>query len=71
MPNQFSITPSFDFAWFGLHLPVSMNEYSGFKAGFATRLGPLTVGITDFRPLFATGENRGVEFYTELSPCFI
>ncbi|MDG1842270.1 MAG: DUF5723 family protein [Crocinitomicaceae bacterium] len=64
MPNQFSITPSFDFAWFGLHLPISMNEYSGFKAGVATRLGPLTVGITDFRPLFATGENRGVEFYT-------
>ncbi len=64
LPNQFSITPSFDFAWFGLHLPISMNEYSGFKAGVATRLGPLTVGITDFRPLFATGENRGVEFYT-------
>ena len=57
IPNQFSITPSFDFAWFGLHLPVSVNEYSGFKAGVAA-LGPLTIGITDFKPLFATGKIR-------------
>ena len=64
IPNQFSITPSFDFAWFGMHFPVSFNEYSGLKAGIATRLGPLTVGITDYKPLFATGENRGLEFYT-------
>ena len=64
MANQFSITPSFDYAWFGIHLPISMNEYSGFKAGIATRLGPLTVGMTDFRTLFARGQVRGVEFYT-------
>jgi len=61
--NQLSITPSFDHAWFGLHLPISMNKYSGFKAGIGTRLGPLTVGVTDFRALFATGKVRGAEFY--------
>ena len=60
--NQLSITPSFDHAWFGLHLPISMNKYSGFKAGVGTRLGPLTIGVTDFRALFATGEVRGAEF---------
>lgn len=64
MANQFSITPSFDYAWFGFHLPISMNEYSGFKAGIATRLGPLTLGMTDFRTLFARGQVRGIEFYT-------
>ena len=61
--NQLSITPSFDHAWFGVHLPISMNKYSGLKAGLGTRLGPLTIGVTDFRALFATGKVRGAEFY--------
>jgi len=64
--NQWSITPSFDYAWFGLHIPVSINSYSGFKAGIATRLGPLTVGMTDFKTLFATGQVRGAEFFAGL-----
>ncbi len=61
--NQFSITPSFDYAWFGLHVPLSINEYSGFKAGIGARLGPLTIGVTDYRLLTATGKIRGAEFY--------
>lgn len=64
--NQWSITPSFDYAWFGLHVPVSINSYSGFKAGLATRLGPLTLGMTDFKTLFATGQVRGAEFFAGL-----
>jgi len=40
-----------------------MNSYSGFKAGLATRLGPLTLGVTDFRTLFAAGQVRGAEFF--------
>ena len=64
--NQWSITPSFDYAWFGLHVPVSINSYSGFKAGVATRLGPLTLGMTDFKTLFATGQVRGAEFFAGL-----
>ncbi|MBM3184816.1 MAG: OmpA family protein [Bacteroidetes bacterium] len=64
--NQFSITPSFDYAWFGIHLPISVNKYSGFKAGAATRLGPLTIGVTDFRTLFARGKVRGAEVFVGL-----
>jgi len=64
--NQFSLTPSFDHTWFGLHLPISYNQYSGFKAGVATRLGPLTVGCTDFRTLLATGKVSGAEFFLGL-----
>lgn len=64
--NQFSITPSFDHAWFGLHLPQSYNKFSGFKSGVGMRLGPLTVGVTDFRTLFATGKVRGAEVYAGL-----
>lgn len=65
-PNQFSITPSFDHAWVGVHLPISYNKFSGFKAGLGTRLGPLTVGVTDFKTLFATGKIKGAEFYAGL-----
>ena len=66
VPNQFSITPSFDWSWFGLFLPISMNEYSGFKTGLASRLGPLSIGVTDFRTLFSVGKVRGAEFYLGL-----
>lgn len=66
-PNQISVTPSFDHAWFGLHLPLSYNKYSGFKAGVATRLGPLTVGVNDFRVLFASGSKlRGAGVFAGL-----
>lgn len=64
--NQLSITPSFDHAWFGLHVPMSINKYSGFKTGLATRLGPITVGVTDIRTLFAFGKIKGAEFYAGL-----
>ena len=66
VPNQISVTPSFDFAWFGVHVPISMNSYSGFKVGAATRLGPLTVGLTDFRTLMAKGKVSGAEFFMGL-----
>lgn len=64
--NQFSLTPSFDYAWFGLGVPVSFNKYSGFKAGLASRLGPITIGVTDFKTLFATGKVNGAEIYAGL-----
>lgn len=65
--NQFSVTPSFDHAWIGVHLPVSYNAYSGLKAGLGTRLGPLTIGVNDFRVLFATGKKvRGAGVYAGL-----
>lgn len=64
--NQFSITPSFDHSWFGIHLPLAYNKYSGFRAGLGTRLGPLTVGVTDFKTLFASGKVRGTGIYAGL-----
>lgn len=66
VPNQVSVTPMFDYAWFGLGVPLSYNKYSGFKAGLGARLGPLTVGVTDFRTLLATGKVSGAEIYAGL-----
>ncbi len=64
--NQFSVTPSFDHVWIGAHLPISYNTYSGLKSGLGLRLGPLTVGTTDFRTLFAAGKIKGAEVYAGL-----
>ena len=66
VPTQFAITPSFDQAWFGFYVPVSVNQYSGWKMGMAARLGPLTVGFTDVRSMFAVGKVRGTELYAGL-----
>lgn len=66
VPNQITITPSFDIAGIGLHLPISYDKYSGLRSGIATRLGPLTMGITDYRSLLARGKVRGVELYAGL-----
>lgn len=67
VPNQIAITPSFDHAWFGLHLPLSYNKYTGFKAGIGTRLGPLTIGVNDFGFLFASGKKvNGAALYAGL-----
>jgi outer membrane protein OmpA-like peptidoglycan-associated protein len=67
VPNQFTLTPSFDHAWFGLHVPLSYNGYSGFKAGIGTRLGPLTLGVNDFNVLFASGKKiNGAAVYAGL-----
>lgn len=64
--NQFTVTPSYDHAWFGVHLPISYNKYSGLKSGIGMRLGPLTAGVTDFRTLFAAGKIKGAEVYAGL-----
>ncbi len=66
VPSQVSITPTFDYAWAGIGIPISYNTYSGFKAGLGARLGPLSVGVTDFRTLFASGKVSGAEVYAGL-----
>ncbi len=66
VPNQISVTPSFDYAWAGVGIPMSYNKYTGFRAGIGARLGPLTIGVNDFRTLFAAGKVRGAGVYAGL-----
>jgi outer membrane protein OmpA-like peptidoglycan-associated protein len=61
--NQFSITPSFDSPYFGVYMPISMNQYSGMKYGLATRIGPVILGITDMKTLLAKNNVSGIELY--------
>lgn len=66
MPNQFSITPSYDYKWAGIGIPVSYNSYSGVRVGLGLRLGPLTVGVPDLKTLFPGGKIRGAGIYAGL-----
>lgn len=66
-PNYISVTPSFDHAWFGVHLPFVYNKYTGFKSGVGVRLGPITAGVTDWGVLFASGHKKnGATVYAGL-----
>lgn len=51
--SNFSITPKYDHAWFGLYLPVSYDLLGNFNFGTTLRLGPLVVGTQDLLGLFA------------------
>ena len=66
MPSQYSITPTYDYKWAGVGVPVSYNTYSGVKVGLGLRLGPLTVGVPDLKTIFPGGKVRGAGFYAGL-----
>ena len=44
----FSIAPRYDYKWFGLGIPFSVNLDEGKNLGVNLRLGPLVVGTADF-----------------------
>lgn len=64
--NQITVSPSYDFAWLQVAVPVSYNTYSGTKIGLGLRLGPMTIGVSDYRTIVPSGNFRGAEFYGSL-----
>ncbi|MBW7868060.1 MAG: OmpA family protein [Brumimicrobium sp.] len=64
--TRFSITPSYDFRWFGIGIPISYGPYSKFMFGLGLRLGPLTIGVPDFRTLIPFGKVNGAGIYAGL-----
>jgi outer membrane protein OmpA-like peptidoglycan-associated protein len=42
-PNSVSITPRYDMKWVGVYIPLTVNEYGNFGAGFGLRAGPVFV----------------------------
>src|SRR5690606_30092171 len=63
MPNQIVLNRSYDYKCFGIAIPLSYNNFSGFRACLGARLGPITVGFADWNSLLAVGKVRGTEFY--------
>jgi outer membrane protein OmpA-like peptidoglycan-associated protein len=63
LPSQFAVIPSYQLSWLGISVPLSYNEFSGGRVGFATRIGPLTVGTPDIKTLIPHGKMRGAGFF--------
>ena len=64
--TQLSFTPSFDSPYFGLYVPIAYNKYSGLRAGLATRIGPVILGLNDMNIIRAKGQISGIDFYAGL-----
>jgi len=44
--STFSLTPRYDFKWFGAALPIQIDQFARLRTGLALRLGPVWVGST-------------------------
>jgi outer membrane protein OmpA-like peptidoglycan-associated protein len=49
--SMFSVTPRYEWKYFGAWLPVSIDALQNFHVGAGMRLGPLVVGVYDFTTL--------------------
>ncbi|MEQ9064442.1 MAG: DUF5723 family protein [Vicingaceae bacterium] len=64
--TSYSLTPRFESQWFDLMIPFSYNNYGNTAIGLSARVGPLTIGTTDFTPYVAAGNIFGVDGYFSL-----
>ena len=64
--SSYSITPRYEHKWFGFSVPFSYNHYGNTAIGMFLRLGPLTVGTTNFGPYFYPADIFGIDGYFAL-----
>ncbi len=64
--TTFSLTPRWDWKWFGVFVPLSYNSFGGPHMGLSLRLGPLIVGTTRLGPYFSSGDVYGADFHALL-----
>lgn len=62
-PMSLCVTPRAETPAFGLYLPMSFNTISGFQAGAALRLGPLTIGSGSIINLRFLNKTKGADAY--------
>ncbi len=61
-----SVTPHYETKWFGVYLPLSVYEFSQFRLGLATKIGPLTFGTEDLGSIFGEKSFTGADAYIAL-----
>jgi outer membrane protein OmpA-like peptidoglycan-associated protein len=62
-----SLTPRWDWKWFGVMVPFSYNQYRNFAIGTCMRLGPIVLGTSNLAPYFSKKKDvYGVDFYMGL-----
>ncbi len=64
--NLISITPRYEWDWLEVAVPLSMYQYSAFRAGLAFRLGSLIIGSDKFGSLLGLSDLGGMDVYLGL-----
>lgn len=64
--STFSLTPRWDFKWFGFYNPLSVDFYGNAKMGLGFRLGPLIFGTNNIVPLITNTNMYGADFHVLL-----
>jgi hypothetical protein len=64
--SSITLTPRWDWKWFGVFVPVQYNFLDGFRAGAAVRLGPIVVGSSNLAPLVGQKTVYGADVYAML-----
>ena len=61
--STYSITPRWDWKWFGLYIPFSYNEYDQWNMGASAMIGPFIVGTQSILPAFTDRTVTGMDFF--------
>lgn len=60
--NNYSITPRWDYKWFGVYVPISFNEMGNFRVGASAMFGPFFFGTNNLGPIYQD-EMKGFDFF--------
>lgn len=61
--NSYSLTPRYDHKWFGVAVPVSIDQFKRFNAGLSLRLGPVWIGSNSIIRNAVANESYGFDAY--------
>lgn len=64
--TSYSLTPRYDHKWFGVAVPINIDQFNRFNAGLSLRLGPIWVGSNSIISNAAGKEVRGFDAYAML-----
>lgn len=65
-PAQLAITPRYETKWFEANLPLSLYDWSEFRAGLSLRFYFLTIGTEKLAGFFSYSDFTGLDFYFSL-----
>ena len=61
--NLVSLTPRFESKWLSFYVPLSMVQYSGFRAGAGLRAGPIYIGSGSILTNLFSDYSKGADVY--------
>ena len=64
--TSYSLTPRYDHKWFGVAVPLNIDQFNRFNAGLSLRLGPIWVGSNSIISNAAGKQVRGFDAYAML-----